>query len=345
MKLRYKKLDLQLKHPFRIAIYARTYTPLVLIEIEKNGLIGCGECSMPPYLGENQDTAFDFYNLVEKSQILTKYDDDVIDIQSIMQEIDSLRVGNSAAKAAIDIALHDLKGKLESKPVWQILDSSPELMPLTSYTLGIDTPSVLRQKVMEAAEFSVLKIKLGSENDREIIETIREVTDKPLYADANQGWTDPNFAIDMAFWLKEQGVLLVEQPLPKQDLDGNARVTEGSPIPIFADESFQRFEDFSKIASAFQGVNIKLMKSTGLYEAKRMVEEARKRDLKIMVGCMSETSCGIMAGAAIAPQCDYADLDGPWLIANNPYETPILRGGKIQLSNDFGLGLKKLKTV
>ena len=340
MNLRYKKLDLQLKHPFRIAIYARTFTPLVLIEIEKNGLIGQGECSMPPYLGENQDTAFAFYDEVVKSDILKKYNSDLIDIESIMKELDALKEGNTAAKAAIDIALYDLKGQIEHKPVWQIVGSNPHLMPVTSCTLGIDTPSVLRQKVAEADEFSVLKIKLGSENDREIIQTIREVTDKPLYADANQGWTDVNAALDMIFWLTEQGVLLVEQPLPKHDLDGNARVTEKSPLPIFADESFQRCADFSKIASAFHGINIKLMKSTGLCEAKRMIIEARKRDLKIMFGCMCETSCGIMAGAALAPQCDFADLDGPWLIANNPFEVPILRGGKIQLNNINGLGIK-----
>ncbi len=340
MKLRYKKFDLQLKYAFRIAIYARTSTPLVLIEIEKNGRIGRGECSMPPYLGENQDTALAFYDEVVKSSILKKYDSDIIDIQSIMNEVEVLKEGNTAAKAAIDIALHDLKGQLEHKPVWQILGTNPEFMPVTSCTLGIDTPSVLRQKVTEADKFSVLKIKLGSENDCEIIQTIREVTDKPLYADANQGWNDVNEAIDMIFWLKEQGVLLVEQPLPKHDLDGNARVTEGSPLPIFADESFQRFADFSKIASAFHGINIKLMKSTGLCEAQRMIDEARHLGLKIMVGCMSETTCGIMAGAAIAPQCDFADLDGPWLTSNNPYETPILRGGKIELNNIYGLGIK-----
>ena len=339
MKLKYKKFDLQLKHPFRIAIYSRMSTPLVLIEIEHEGHIGFGECSMPPYLGESQETAFAFYDSVVESKILEKIDIENIDIQFIMSEIDALRIGNSAAKAAIDMALFDLKGKLENKPVWQLIGSNPDLMPVTSCTLGIDTPSVLRQKVSEAADFSVLKIKLGSENDREIIETIREVTDKPLYADANQGWSDPLFALDMVFWLKEKGVVLVEQPLPKHDLDGNARVTEGSPIPIFADESFQRFTDFSNITAAFHGVNIKLMKSTGLSEAKRMVDEAKKRNLKTMIGCMSETSCGILAGAALAPQCDFADLDGPWLIANNPFAPPILRGGKIQLSNKNGLGL------
>ncbi len=337
MKLKYKKYDLQLKHPFRIAIYTRTSTPLVLVEIEHEGVVGFGECSMPQYLGENQETAFDFYDLVVQSRILENAKS--IDIQVIMSELNVLRAGNTAAKAAIDIALHDLKGKLENKPVWQIVGSNPELMPVTSYTLGIDTPSVLRQKVAEAADFSVLKIKLGAENDREIIETIREVTDKPLYVDANQGWTDPQFALDMVFWLKECGVVLVEQPLPKHDLDGNARVTEGATIPIFADESCQRLEDLSRISGAFHGINIKLMKSTGLNEAQHMLAEARQRGLKTMIGCMSETSCGILAGAALAPQCDFADLDGPWLIANNPFATPILRGGKIQLSGFGGLGL------
>jgi L-Ala-D/L-Glu epimerase len=339
MKLTYKKYDLQLKHPFRIAIVSRTFTPLVLVEIEHKGLVGYGECSMPPYLSENQGTAFAFYDKVVSHKVLEIENSESIDIQNIMQKIDALAVGNSAAKAAIDIALYDLKGKLENKPVWQLVGSNPELMPVTSFTLGIDTPSVLRQKVAEGADFSVLKIKLGSENDREIIKTIREVTDKPLYTDANQGWKDPVFALDMVFWLKEQGVVLVEQPLPKHDLDGNARVTEGSPIPIIADESFQRFEDFPKIAAAFHGINIKLMKSTGLTEAQRMVAEARKRNMKIMVGCMSETSCGVLAGAALAPQCDFADLDTPWLVSNNPFEPPILRGGKIQLSNKNGLGL------
>ena len=342
MKIRYTKYDLQLLHPFRIALYARTYTPLTLLELEHEGHIGYGESSMPPYFGETPETAFEFYKIVEHSGILTQFGTKTKNIGDMMEEIDALAKGNSAAKASIDIALHDLKGKLENKPVWSLMGSVPASMPVTSCTLGIDTPSVLRQKVGEAAEFSVIKVKLGSDNDHEIIKTIREVTDKPLYADANQGWSDPDYAIDMIHWLAEQGVILVEQPLPKHDIDGNAIVTEGSPIPIFADESFQRFADFNRISGAFHGINIKLMKSTGLFEAKRMLMEARKRNLQVMVGCMSETSCGIMAGAALAPQCNFADLDGPWLTSNNPFDTPILRGGKIQLSDAAGLGINKI---
>ena len=325
-----------MRHPFRISNFSRTSTPIVLTRIEYDGFIGQGEATMPPYFGENIETISAF--LTKAQSVLKKYAYP-FDIHKIMLEIDALAEKNTAAKASIDIALHDLKGKIEGMPVWKMLGSDPEKMPVTCCTLGIDTPSVLRQKVAEAADFDVLKIKLGSDDDKKIIHTIREMTDKPLYVDANQGWKDKHFALDMAHWVAEQGVELIEQPMPKEDIEGNAFVTEGSPIPTVADESFQRIADFDSIKGAFSGVNIKLMKCTGLTEGLAMVHEARKRHLKILIGCMSETSCAIMAGAALAPQCDWVDLDGPWLVTNNPYPTPILRGGKIQLSEAFGLGI------
>jgi L-Ala-D/L-Glu epimerase len=277
-------------------------------------------------------------------EILSEIDDSNfiqnIDCQLIMSKIDALAEGNKAAKAAIDIALHDLKGQLENRAVWQILGSNPEKMPLTTCTIGIEMdPSVLKQKIDDAADFKVLKIKLGSEDDKKLVQMIRQFTDKPLYVDANQGWQDVNFAIDMTHWLAEKGVVLIEQPMLKTDLDGNGKVCEASPLPVFADESFQRLSDFDAIKGVFDGINIKLMKSTGLWEAQKMVEKARQIGLKIMIGCMSETSCAIMAAAALAPQCDYADLDGPWLIKDNPFQTPILKDGKIQLSTAAGLGL------
>jgi L-Ala-D/L-Glu epimerase len=149
----------------------------------------------------------------------------------------------------------------------------------------------------------------------------------------------------MTHWLAERDVLLIEQPMLKTDLDGNGKVCEASPLPVFADESFQRLADFDAIDGIFNGINIKLMKSTGLWEAQRMVEKARQKNLKIMIGCMSETSCAILAAAALAPQCDFADLDGPWLIKDNPFEAPILRGGKILLSSAAGLGLCEKRKV
>lgn len=342
MILSFEPYELLMRHPFRISNFSRTSTIIVLTRIECAGCIGLGEATMPSYYGENVETITVF--LTKAQSILKRYDYP-FDISQMMLEIDSIADKNTAAKASIDIALYDLKGKIESLPVWQMLGSEPSQMPITCCTIGIDTPSVLRKKVAEAADFEVLKIKLGSDDDKKIILTIREITDKPLYVDANQGWKDKYLALDMAHWVAEHGAELIEQPMPKDDIEGNAFVTEGSPIPTVADESFQRITDFDNIQGGFSGINIKLMKCTGLTEGLKMVREARKRQMKILIGCMSETSCAIMAGAALAPQCDWADLDGPWLVTNNPYPTPILsaktareKGGKIQLNNRPGLG-------
>ena len=343
MTLTYQPIDLALRYPFRIAFMSRTSTPVVLIQLHLGECIGYGEASMPPYLGENHTSVCAFLDLANKKIISKMRNQDILkhlDCQRIMKKIDALAEGNKAAKAAIDIALHDLKGKSEKQAVWQILGSNPDTMPLTTCTIGIETaPPLLRQKIEDAADFKVLKIKLGSEDDKKLVTMVRQYTDKPLFVDANQGWSDVSFAIDMTHWLAEQGVLLIEQPMLKTDLDGNGKVAEASPLPVFADESFQRLSDFDKIDGIFHGINIKLMKSTGLWEAQEMVNKAREKNLKIMIGCMSETSCAILAAAALAPQCDFADLDGPWLIKNNPFHAPILRGGKIQLTSTFGLGL------
>jgi L-Ala-D/L-Glu epimerase len=337
MKLSYKTIDLQLKHTFTIATVSRTFTPVVLTQITLDGKTGFGEASMPPYIGENHETASLF---LEKAKSILSKLTYPFDIQLVMNDIDALAKGNSAVKASVDIALHDLNGQLENKPVWKMFGVNPETMPITSYTIGIDTPSVLRQKVAESEGFKILKIKLGSEDDKQIINTIREVTDKPLYVDANQGWKDKYFALDMTFWLKEMGVLMIEQPMLKTDFDGNAFVTEGSPLPTIADESCQRLTDIPRLKGVFHGINIKLMKSTGLNEGYKMLQLARSLNLKVMIGCMSETSCGVLAAAQIAPLCDYVDLDTTWLITNNPFENLDLKDGIIQLSNRAGLGLK-----
>jgi L-Ala-D/L-Glu epimerase len=340
MLLDFQPYDLRFKHAFAIANFSRTFTRIVLTEIKLEGHTGYGEASIPAYLGETADSSMAF---LEQAKAVLKNQKYPFDINAIMGEIEALAEGNKAAKAAVDIALHDLKGKIENSPVWKFLGVNKKTMPITSITLGIDTPSVLRQKVEEALDFKVLKIKLGSDDDKKIIESIREMTDKPLYVDANQGWKDKHFALDMAHWLAEKGVKLIEQPMPKENLDGNTFVTEGSPIPTFADESFQRLTDLPKIKGAFHGVNIKLMKCTGINEGLKIIQAARHNEMQILIGCMSETSCGIMAGASLAPLCDFVDLDGPWLSANNPFKTPKLKEGKIQLNNTAGFGLVKLK--
>jgi L-alanine-DL-glutamate epimerase-like enolase superfamily enzyme len=335
MKLTYAPYELQLKHRFTIAGFSRTATQLMLVQLEHEGYIGYGEASMVPYLGESWETAVAFLQKVEVDQFTYPFD-----YAAIINYLDSLTPGNPAIKAAIDIALHDLDGKLQQKPCWQLLGSNPAHMPVTSYTVGMDTPEVIAQKVQEAPGVRVIKVKLGGNDDRKLIETVRSVTDLPLYIDANQGWTDREQSLDLIYWLHAQGAQIIEQPMLKTNPDSNAWLTERSPIPILGDESVQRLPHVQKAHGVYHGINIKLMKSAGMYEAQQMITKARELNMKILIGCMSETSCATLSAAALAPLCDWADLDGPLLTSNNPFVMPEFVDGKWVLNGDAGLGLQ-----
>jgi L-alanine-DL-glutamate epimerase-like enolase superfamily enzyme len=335
MQLTYQPYQLLLKHTFTIAKFSRTSTPLMLVQVTHEGQTGYGEASMVPYMGESHQSATEFLSKVDAGHF--KYP---FNFEAIINYLDSIAPGNPAIKAAIDIALHDLNGKLQNQPCWKLLGSNPAKMPVTSYTIGIDTEDVIIQKVKEAEGLKVIKVKLGRDSDKKLIETIRSVTDVPLYVDANQGWTDRKQSLDLIYWLKEQGVQLIEQPMLKTDIDGNAWLTEHSPIPVVGDEAVQRLADIEAAKGVYHGINIKLMKSAGVYEAHQMIKKARELGLKVLIGCMSETSCATLAAAALAPQCDWADLDGPLLITNNPYKNPEMVNGKWVLSDEVGLGLK-----
>jgi L-alanine-DL-glutamate epimerase-like enolase superfamily enzyme len=327
--------NLELKHPFSIARFSRTSTPLLLLKLEHEGLVGYGEASMVPYMGESYESALNFLSKVAWSRFEAPFD-----FPQIISYLDSLESGQPAVKAAIDIALNDLSGKQQGKPCYEIYGADPSIMPLTSYTIGIDGPEVIKEKIRDAKDFKVLKIKLGRDNDRELINTIRGVTDLPLFIDANQGWTDRKAAIETIYWLHQQGAVLIEQPMDKNDLEGNAWITGRSPIPILADEAVQRLGDIDKIKGAYHGINVKLMKSGGMFEAHQMIVKARSLGMKVLIGCMSETSCATLAGIALAPLCDWADLDGPWLTKNNPFKAPDIANGRYQLNNLPGLGLE-----
>ncbi len=213
--------------------------------------------------------------------------------------------------------------------------------PYTTYTLGIDEPEIIKQKVAEGEVFKILKVKLNGESDKLIIDTIRSVTNKPIAVDVNQGWKDKFVALEMIEWLKDKNVLFVEQPMPKNNLEDALWLYERSPLPLIADESVQRFTDIDLIKDCFHGINIKLMKCTGMYEASKMINRARKLNLKVLVGCMSETYCAVSAAAQLSPLVDYADLDGPLLIKNNVFEGITFVDGKITLSELPGIGVVK----
>ncbi|QOJ29156.1 MAG: dipeptide epimerase [Ignavibacteriales bacterium] len=337
MKLRFRPYTLELKHVFTIATSSRTTTPVMLTEIEYEGITGFGEASMPPYLGESQESAAAFLSKVDLGQF-----SDPFDLENILTYVDGVAPGNPAAKASVDIALHDLIGKLLNAPLYKIWGFDKTKTPYTSFTIGIDKPDVVRQKTKEAAEFKILKIKLGRDTDKEMIETIRSVTDQPLCVDVNQGWKDRNFALEMIHYCQEQGVVFIEQPMPKENLDDNAWLTERSPLPTIGDEAVQRLPDVLKAHKIYSGINIKLMKSTGLREAHKMLTLARALDMKVMLGCMTETSCAISAAAQISPMVDWADLDGALLIGNDIYKGTQIIDGKVTLSDGPGIGISKI---
>lgn len=335
MKLTFTRYSLKLKHSFTIAGNSRTATPLVLLQLQHADFTGYGEASLPPYLCETQDSVCEFLHAL-KLDLFT----DQFDLETMLDYVMSFLPGNLAAKAAIDMALHDLQGKLVNKPCFEIFKANPDKMPETSFTVGIDTPEMIRLKVAEAGQFKLLKIKLGGTTDREIVNAVRQVSFKPLCVDANQGWTDKYQALDMIYWLRDEGVRFIEQPMPKANIKDMIWLTEQSPLPTIADESCQTPNDLSAVQGVFKGINIKLMKCGGINEARKMIALARNLDLKILMGCMNETSNAIQAAATLAPFCNYADLDGPFLVTNNPFQDPELKGGKIKLSSQPGLGLK-----
>lgn len=338
MKMRFFPYELKLKHVFTVATYSRTTTPDVQVEIEYDGVVGYGEASMPPYLGQTIDSVMAFLKKVNLEQF-----DDPFQLEDILVYVDGITPGDTAAKAAVDIALHDLVGKLLGAPWYKIWGLDKTKAPSTTFTIGIDTPDVVRQKTQEVAgQFNILKVKLGRENDKEMIETIRSVSSLPIAVDANQGWTDRQYALDMIHWLKEKGIVMIEQPMPKTQLDDIAWVTQQSPLPIFADESLQRLSDVTGLKGAFTGINIKLMKCTGMREAWKMVTLARALGMRVMVGCMTETSCAVSAAAQFSPAVDFADLDGNLLIANDRFKGMEVVKGLITLNDLPGIGVTKL---
>jgi len=339
MKLTFRSFEAKLRHPFAVSGYTRTTTPIVLTEIAYGGFVGYGEAAMPPYLGESQASVMSFLQKVNLNQFNNPFE-----LEDILGYVDSIAIYNTAAKASVDIALHDLVGKLIGQPWHAIWGYTASKVPVTTFTIGMATENEIREKTLETAPFKVLKIKLGMDEatDKMLINTVRSVTDKPIRVDANQGWKDKHYALKMIEWLADKNVEFIEQPMPKHNLDDMAWLTEQSPLPTIADESCQRLEDITRLKGVFTGINIKLMKCTGMREANKMIALARACDLKLMVGCMTETSCAISAAAQLSPQMDFADLDGNLLISNDQFVGAKLVDGRVVLNNEPGIGVRKL---
>jgi len=341
IKLNYSLHTLELRHQFTLASGSRKTTPVLITSLEYQGLTGYGEASMPPFLGETHNSASAFLNSLDLSGF-----NDPLMLEDILSYVDKHLPGNYAAKASVDIALHDLAGKLTGFPVCRLLGLNPDRTLYTSYTIGIDKPDVIRQKVSEAEPFKILKVKLGGGNDREIIETIRSVTDKTLCVDVNQGWKDKSYALEMAHWLNEKGVIFIEQPLPAGMIEESAWLRERSPLDIIADEAIQGFDDLIRLKDVYSGVNVKLMKCGGIRSAFIMLESARKLGMKTLIGCMTETSCAVTAAAHLSPLADWCDLDGNLLINNDIFTGVKVIEGRISLpQGKCGLGIEPLHDI
>lgn len=336
LTLSYKPYLLQLKRVFKISRGSRSSAPLMLTRLSFEGYEGFGEASMPALYGESFESAQSFLSQVDLSSFRSPFE-----TENILRYIDNLAPGNQAVKASIDIALHDLVGKMLKIPLHQYFGLPSKVMD-TSMTIGIDTPAEMAERAQEYASFRHLKIKLGTEQDQEMIIAIRAVTPAPFFIDANQGWKDREQALDMIHWLKERGTVFIEQPMPKENKKDLAWLRQHSPLPIIGDEGVQRLYDLQEAPSLYHGINIKLMKSTGLREGFKMAVTAKALGLKVMLGCMSETTCAISAAAQLGALADWVDLDGNLEAVNDPYTGAYVNEGRLYTTGQPGLGLKEI---
>ena len=340
LRMTWEVLELQTAHPFGIARGTASVYKVVWVRVtDGDGAEGWGEADPSGFYGESADTVVQaFERLCPIVQAADPFDLETVEARLKA----SLPVKSAAARVAISAALHDLVGKRLGVPLWKLWGLDPAKAPLSSFTIGLDTPEVIQAKVKEAAQYPILKIKVGTADDRTILEAVRGVTDKPIRVDANCGWTAQQ-AIAQLPLLEEMQVELIEQPLPPEDLAGLAQVRRASRLPIFADESCKCAADIPALAAAgaVDGINIKLAKCGSLREALRMIATARAHGMKVMVGCMIESSLGITAAAHFTPLLDVVDLDGAALLKHDPFTGASIAGGRMTLPTGPGLGVTR----
>lgn len=334
MHLEAKRINLKLRTPFRISRGVQEIAPNVVVEIRYEDMTGYGEAAPDEFYGENQETA-----LACVALLADKLGDDPFDHEAILERLDKTIRLNPAAKAAVDMALYDLAGKMLGAPLYKLLGLNAGHAAQTSFTLGIDTPENMAKKALAARDYPILKVKVGTKHDLDVIKAIRDVSAATIRVDANTAWS-PKEAIRNIEALAPYNIEFVEQPVAAGDWEGLKLVRERAPLPIIADESCVTVEDIPRIAECVDGINIKLMKCGGISHALKMIHVARAHHLKVMIGCMIESSLAITAAAQITPLVDYADLDGNLLIDNDPYVGVKVEQGKLVLPDGPGLGVR-----
>lgn len=330
-----KRLDLA--HTWTISRNSSDFKQNVFVKLEKDGIIGYGEAAPNVRYGENAELTTKRINEAKPIFKQTEFFQ-YIDIKN---ELDETILDQSCAKAALDIALMDWVGKSLNVPLYKLWGLDTANAPKTSFSIGIDTNEMIKQKVREAAPYPLLKVKVGTDRDEEIINAVRSVTDKPIRVDANEGWKTKEEALEKIQWLAGQGVEFIEQPMPSDMIEETAWLRERVDMPIVADEAVKSAADIPKLAMAYDGINIKLMKSGGTLEALRMIQMAKALKMKIMLGCMIESSVAISAAAHLAPYVDWADLDGNLLISNDPYSGVKVKEGRFVYNDKPGLGVEE----
>ncbi len=330
-----KPIDLKLATPFRIARNVQYTSPNVIVQVNADNYTGYGEASPSEYYGESQETV-----LACVALFAGNLGDDPFQLEDIHRRLDKIIRLHPSAKAAVDMALYDIIGQQLGVPIYKLLGLNPARTPHTSFTIGLDTPRQMAKKALLAKEYPILKVKVGTRHDLEILKAIRDVSNATIRVDANAGWT-PKEAIRIITALAPYNIEFVEQPVAAQDLTGLKLVRENVPLPIIADESCVTLEDIPRVAECADGINIKLMKCGGINQALKMIAAARSHNLRIMLGCMIESSLAVTAAAHLTPLVDYADLDGHLLIDNDPYEGVQIENGKLVLPDRPGLGLRE----
>ena len=325
MKIHGEPYRLELKRPFRLAIGSRTHTDVVYIHLSTNGYTAVGEASLPPYLGESVQSVLAFAKAIDPAKLNPD------NLGESKRYLDAFKADNLAAKAGIEMALVSMAARMKSQSVGTFFGITDRPIE-TSYTIGISEKEEMREKLEEAKPFNTLKLKLGSADDLALLSSFRKMNDKSFSVDVNQGWESLAKALPTVRLLEEMNCLFIEQPFATDDLSSHAELRAATKIPVFADESIKRLAHLKARHQSFDGVVVKLMKSTGPIEAVEMLHEAKRLGLKTVIGCMAESSVSVAVARALAPLADYADLDGPFLMKGDPFSRVRYDRGRVELT-------------